>query len=169
MGKLTFRKKLAIRSAIEEVPKRQNQYINRLGISPVRINIKSTKKELLGLQVALMSSAKTQANKSTFLAISLMRDTQAASCSRAGGDAGAGCTCQIFSEARGRSPLTKRFQASRRITLDPSFRQVVDALHDLKVEHPKPAAEEEYCRSRLLRSQRPASWSSPTIGTLPHL
>ena len=48
--------------------------LNRLGISPARIDARSSKKELLGLQASLMSSAKTQADKSTFTAISLMAE-----------------------------------------------------------------------------------------------
>ena len=132
---------LLIRSAIEELLRSRIDDLNRLCISPVGIDVKSSKKELLGLQATLMSSAKTKANKSTFAAISLMAEilklhhgvelaeTQ-----------GPDSLARYFQRLEGEALSRSGSKASRRIMQDQRFRQVVDALNSLEVEHPKPAA-----------------------------
>lgn len=132
---------LAIRCAIEDVLKSRIDNLNRLAVTPLRIDIKSSKKELLGLQAALMSSARAQANKSTFMAISLLAEIlklyHAVELSETQGpDALARYFQRLSGEALSRSGS----KASRRIMQDPRFRQIMDALAKLKVEHPKPAA-----------------------------
>jgi len=140
--KLTVPKELLlIRSAIEELLVRRIDDLNLLGIIPARIDAKSSKKELIGLQAALMSSAKTQANKSTFAAISLMAEILKLHhgvelAETQGPDA----LTRYFQRLEGEALSRSGSKASRRIVQDPSFRQVVEALHSLKVEHPKPAA-----------------------------
>ena len=140
--KLTVPKELLlIRSAIEEVLKTRIDDLNRLGISPVRIDAKSSKKELLGLQATLMSSAKTQANKSTFAAISLMAEILKLHhgvelAETQGPDA----LARYFQRLEGEALSRSGSKASRRIMQDPRFRQVVDALQKLEAPHPKPAA-----------------------------
>lgn len=140
--KLTVPKELLlIRSAIEELLHRRIDDLNLLGISPVRIDAKSSKKELLGLQAILMSSAKNEANKSTFAAISLMAEILKLHhgvelAETQGPDALARYFQRLDGEALSRSGS----KASRRIMQDPGFLQVVDALQKLEVEHPKPAA-----------------------------
>ena len=132
---------LLIRSAIEELLRSRIDDLNRLCISPVGIDVKSSKKELLGLQATLMSSAKTKANKSTFAAISLMAEilklhhgvelaeTQ-----------GPDSLARYFQRLEGEALSRSGSKASRRIMQDQRFRQVVDALNSLEVEHPKSAA-----------------------------
>lgn len=132
---------LLIRSAIEEVQRSRIDDLNRLGISPVKIEVKSSKKEILGLQAALMSSAKTRGNKSTFVAISLiaeilklhhgveLAETQ-----------GPDALARYFQRLEGEALSQSGSKASRRIMQDEKIRQVVDAMHSLNVEHPKPAA-----------------------------
>ncbi|MHB8118299.1 MAG: DEAD/DEAH box helicase [Methanothrix sp.] len=132
---------LLIRSAIEDVLKSRIDDLNLLGISPVRIDAKSSKKELLGLQATLMSSAKNKANKSTFAAISLMAEILKLHhgvelAETQGPDA----LARYFQRLEGEALSRSGSKASRRIMLDPGFLQVVDALHSLEVEHPKPAA-----------------------------
>ncbi|MDQ1261541.1 MAG: hypothetical protein QG575_722 [Euryarchaeota archaeon] len=140
--KLTVpRELLLIRTAIEELLRSRIDDLNLLGVSPIRIDAKSSKKELLGLQATLMSSAKTQANKSTFSAISLMAEILKLHhgvelAETQGPDALARYFQRLDGEALSRSGS----KASRRIIQDPSFRQVVEALQKLDVEHPKPAA-----------------------------
>ena len=140
--KLTVPKELLlIRSAIEELLRSRIDDLNLLGISPVRIDVKSSKKELLGLQAVLMSSAKNQTNKSTFAAISLLAEILKLHhgvelAETQGPDA----LARYFQRLEGEALSRSGSKASRRIVQDPGFRQVVDALQKLEVEHPKPAA-----------------------------
>ena len=140
--KLTVPKELLlIRSAIEELLKTRIDDLNRLGISPVRIDAKSSKKELLTLQATLMSSAKTQANKSTFVAISLMAEIfKLHHAVELAETQGPDALARYFQRLEGEALSRSGSKASRRIMQDPGFLQVVDALQKLDVEHPKPAA-----------------------------
>ena len=140
--KLTVPKELLlIRSAIEELLKSRIDDLNLLGISPVRIDAKSSKKELLGLQATLMSSAKTLANKSTFAAISLMAEIfKLHHAVELAETQGPDALARYFQRLEGEALSRSGSKASRRIMQDPGFLQVVDALHGLEVEHPKPAA-----------------------------
>ena len=140
--KLTVPKELLlIRSALEELLHRRIDDLNLLGISPVRIDAKSSKKELLGLQATLMSSAKTLANKSTFAAISLMAEIfKLHHAVELAETQGPDALARYFQRLEGEALSRSGSKASRRIMQDPGFLQVVDALHGLEVEHPKPAA-----------------------------
>jgi ERCC4-related helicase/ERCC4-type nuclease len=140
--KLTVPKELLlIRSAIEELLRRRIDDLNLLGISPAKIDARSSKKELLGLQAILMSSAKNEANKSTFAAISLMAEIlklhHGVELAETQGPDALG---RYFQRLEGEALSRSGSKASRRIMQDPGFRQVVDALQSLEVEHPKPAA-----------------------------
>ena len=140
--KLTVPKELLlIRSAIEELLKSRIDDLNLLGVSPVRIDAKSSKRELLGLQATLMSSAKTLANKSTFAAISLMAEIfKLHHAVELAETQGPDALARYFQRLEGEALSRSGSKASRRIMQDPGFLQVVDALHGLEVEHPKPAA-----------------------------
>ena len=140
--KLTVPKELLlIRSAIEELLKSRIDDLNLLGVSPVRIESKSSKKELLGLQATLMSSAKTLANKSTFTAISLMAEIlKLHHAVELAETQGPDALARYFQRLEGEALSRSGSKASRRIMQDPGFLQVVDALPSLGVEHPKPAA-----------------------------
>ncbi len=132
---------LQIRTAIEELLSRRIDDLNLLGVSSVRIDAKSSKKELLGLQAALMSSAKSKANKSTFSAISLMAEIlKLHHAVELAETQGPDALARYFQRLDGEALSRSGSKASRRIMQDPSFRQVVESLHNLKVEHPKPAA-----------------------------
>jgi Fanconi anemia group M protein len=140
--KLTVPKELLlIRSAIEELLKARIDDLNLLGISPVRIDAKSSKKELLTLQATLMSSAKNKADKSTFVAISLMAEIfKLHHAVELAETQGPDALARYFQRLEGEALSRSGSKASRRIMQDPGFRQVVDALQKLDVEHPKPAA-----------------------------
>jgi ERCC4-related helicase/ERCC4-type nuclease len=140
--KLTVPKELLqIRTAIEELLNRRIDDLNLLGVSSVRIDAKSSKKELLGLQAALTSSAKSKANRSTFAAISLMAEIlKLHHAVELAETQGPDALARYFQRLDGEALSRSGSKASRRIMQDPSFRQVVEALHNLKVEHPKPAA-----------------------------
>ena len=88
-----------------------------------------------------MSSAKNKANKSTFAAISLMAEIlKLHHAVELAETQGPDALARYFQRLDGEALSRSGSKASRRIMQDPSFRQVVEALHSLKVEHPKPAA-----------------------------
>ncbi|MGB7572137.1 MAG: DEAD/DEAH box helicase [Methanothrix sp.] len=135
------RELLAIRTSIEELLQIRIDDLNRLGASPLRLNIKSSKKELLGLQASLMSSARVSANKSTFAAISLLAEIlKLYHAVELAETQGPDALARYFQRLEGESLSRSGSKASRRIMQDPRFRQTMVALADLKVEHPKPAA-----------------------------
>ena len=141
---------LAIRSAIEDVLKTRIDNLNRLAVSPLRIDIKSTKKELLGLQASLMSSAKSQANKTTFTAISILAEIlKLYHAVELAETQGPDALARYFQRLEGEALSRSGSKASRRIMQDPRFRQIVDALQKLEVEHPKPAAVKKILHEQL--------------------
>jgi ERCC4-related helicase/ERCC4-type nuclease len=139
--KLTVPKELLlIRSAIEDLLKSRIDDLNLLGVSPVRIDANSPKKELLGMQATLMVSAKNRADKSTFAAISLMAEIlKLHHAVELAETQGPDALARYFQRLDGEALSRSGSKASRRIINDPGFRQVVDALQSLDVEHPKPA------------------------------
>jgi ERCC4-related helicase/ERCC4-type nuclease len=149
--KLTVPKELlAIRSAIEDVLKTRIENLNRLAVSPLRIDIKSSKKELLGLQASLMSSAKSQANKTTFMAISILAEIlKLYHAVELAETQGPDALARYFQRLEGEALSRSGSKASRRIMQDPRFRQTVDALQKLEVEHPKPAAVKKILHEQL--------------------
>ena len=139
--KLTVPKELLdIRTAIEEVLRERIDDLNRLGIVPMGIDPRASKKELLGLQAMLMSSAKRQANQATFKGISILAEVlklhHAVDLAETQGTE---ALLKYFQRLQGEALSKSGSKASRRIMEDPKFRQAMQALGELKVEHPKPA------------------------------
>lgn len=139
--KLTVPKELLdIRTMIEEVLQDRIDDLNRLGISPAKIDSRATKKELLGLQAMLMSSAKRQANQATFKGISILAEVlKLYHAVELAETQGTEALLKYFQRLQGEAVSRSGSKASRRIMEDPKFRQAMQALEDLKVEHPKPA------------------------------
>ena len=139
--KLTVPKELLdIRTAIEEVLRDRIDDLNRLGISPVKIDPRATKKELLGLQAMLMSSAKRQANQATFKGISILAEVlKLYHAIELAETQGTEALLKYFQRLQGEAISRSGSKASRRIMEDSKFRQAMQALEDLQVEHPKPA------------------------------
>lgn len=139
-----------IRRSIEEVLKNRIDDLNRLGISAARIDAKSSKKELLGLQATFMSSAKNRANPATFKGISLMAEilklhhaielveTQGTDSLR-----------RYFQRLQGETLSRSGSKASRRIMEDPQIRLALEALDSTDVEHPKLAAVREILKDQI--------------------
>ncbi len=140
--KLTVPKELLdIRTAIEDVLKERIDDLNLLGISPARIDSRASKKELLGLQSMLMSSAQREANQATFKGISLLAEIlKLHHAVELAETQGTDALVRYFQRLQGEALSKSGSKASRRIMLDPKFRQTMDALQTLEVEHPKPAA-----------------------------
>ncbi len=140
--KLTVPKELLdIRTAIEEVLKARIDDLNLLGISPARIDSRASMKELLGLQAMLMSSAKREANQATFKGISLLAEVlKLHHAVELAETQGADALVSYFQRLQGEALSRSGSKASRRIMQDAKFRQAMDALQTLEVEHPKPAA-----------------------------
>lgn len=132
---------LKIRTAIEEVLKSRIDDLNLLGVSQVRIDSKASKKELLALQAALVSSAKKQANHATFKGISVMAEIlKLQHAVELAETQGTSALLRYFQRLEGEALSKSGSKASRRIMLDPKFRQAMAALQQATVEHPKPAA-----------------------------
>lgn len=139
--KLTVPKELLdIRTAIEEVLKDRIENLNRLGVSPARIDTRASKKELLGLQSMLMSSAKRQADQATFKGVSILAEVlKLYHAVELAETQGTEALHKYFQRLESESLSRSGSKASRRIMEDPKFRQAMQSLDELKVEHPKPA------------------------------
>jgi Fanconi anemia group M protein len=150
--KLTVPKELLdIRTAIEDVLKARIDDLNLLGISPARIDSKASKKELLGLQAQLMSSAQREANPATFKGISLLAEVlKLHHAVELAETQGTDALASYFQRLQGEALSKSGSKASRRIMLDPKFRQAMDALQTLEVEHPKPAAVKKILLEQIL-------------------
>jgi Fanconi anemia group M protein len=150
--KLTVPKELLdIRTAIEDVLKARIDDLNLLGISPARIDSKASKKELLGLQAQLMSSAQREANPATFKGISLLAEVlKLHHAVELAETQGTDALASYFQRLQGEALSKSGSKASRRIMLDPKFRQAMDALQKLEVEHPKPAAVKKILLEQIL-------------------
>ena len=150
--KLTVPKELLdIRTAIEDVLKARIDDLNLLGISPARIDPRASKKELLGLQAQLMSSAQIEANQATFKGISLLAEVlKLHHAVELAETQGTDALASYFQRLQGEALSKSGSKASRRIMLDPKFRQAMDALQTLEVEHPKPAAVKKILLAQIL-------------------
>ena len=150
--KLTVPKELLdIRTAIEDVLKARIDDLNLLGISPARIDPRASKKELLGLQAQLMSSAQREANQATFKGISLLAEVlKLHHAVELAETQGTDALASYFQRLQGEALSKSGSKASRRIMLDPKFRQAMDALQTLEVEHPKPAAVKKILLEQIL-------------------
>ncbi len=150
--KLTVPKELLdIRTAIEDVLKARIDDLNLLGISPARIDPRASKKELLGLQAQLMSSAQREANQATFKGISLLAEVlKLHHAVELAETQGTDALVRYFQRLQGEALSKSGSKASRRIMLDPKFRQAMDALQTLEVEHPKPAAVKKILLEQIL-------------------
>lgn len=139
--KLTVPKEiLDIRTSIEEVLRDRIDDLNLLGVSPAKIDSRATKKELLGLQAMLMSSAKRQANQATFKGISILAEVlKLYHAVELAETQGTEALLKYFQRLQGEASSRSGSKASRRIMEDPKFLQAMQALEELKVEHPKPA------------------------------
>jgi Fanconi anemia group M protein len=150
--KLTVPKELLdIRTAIEDVLKARIDDLNNLAISPARIDPRASKKELLGLQAQLMSSAQREANQATFKGISLLAEVlKLHHAVELAETQGTDALVSYFQRLQGEALSKSGSKASRRIMLDPKFRQAMDALQTLEVEHPKPAAVKKILLEQIL-------------------
>jgi len=150
--KLTVPKELLdIRTAIEDVLKARIDDLNNLAISPARIDPRASKKELLGLQAQLMSSAQREANQATFKGISLLAEVlKLHHAVELAETQGTDALIRYFQRLQGEALSKSGSKASRRIMLDPKFRQAMDALQTLEVEHPKPAAVKKILLEQIL-------------------
>lgn len=141
---------LNIRNAIEEVLKERIDDLNRLGVSPARIDAKASKKELLGLQALLGSTAARQANPAVFKAISVMAEVlKLHHAVELAETQGTDALARYFQRLHGESMSRSGSKASRRLMEDPKVRRVMTAVLETKVEHPKLAAVNEILAEQL--------------------
>ena len=139
-----------IKRSIEEVLKNRIDDLNKLGISSAKIDAKSSKKELLGLQASLMASAKSRANPATFKGISLMAEIlKLQHAVELVETQGADSLRRYFQRLQGETLSRSGSKASRRIMEDPQIRQALEALDSTDVEHPKLAAVREILKDQI--------------------
>ena len=139
-----------IRRSIEEVLKKRIDDLNKLGISSARIDAKSSKKELLGLQATFMSSAKNRANPATFKGISLMAEIlKLQHAVELVETQGTDSLRRYFQRLQGETLSRSGSKASRRIMEDLQIRQAMEALDTTDVEHPKLAAVREILKDQI--------------------
>jgi Fanconi anemia group M protein len=88
-----------------------------------------------------MSSAKSQASKTTFTAISILAEIlKLHHAVELAETQGPDALARYFQRLAGEALSRSGSKASRRIMQDPRFRRIMEALEKLDVEHPKPAA-----------------------------
>lgn len=141
---------LRIRTAIEDVLRSRMDELNRLGVSPARVDPRASKRELLGLQAMLRTGAAAQQNPKLFRAVSLMAEILKLQhavelAETQGPDALARYLQRLHGEALSRSGS----KASRRIIEDPRVRKVMADLAETKAEHPKLAAVQEILHEQI--------------------
>ncbi|VVB73100.1 3'-flap repair endonuclease Xpf [uncultured archaeon] len=147
---------LKIRTDIEELLRSRIDDLNLLGVSVARIDPRASKKELLGLQALLMSSASRQANQSTFKGISLMAEIlKLHHAVELAETQGTDALKRYFQRLEGEALSRSGSKASRRIMQDARFRRIMDELQNLTVEHPKPAEVKKILQEQI--AQRPDS------------
>lgn len=141
---------LNIRNAIEEVLKERIDDLNKLGVSPVRIDSKASKKELLGLQALFGSTAARQANPAVFKAISVMAEVlKLHHAVELAETQGTDALARYFQRLHGESLSRSGSKASRRLMEDPKLRRAMTAVSETKVEHPKLAAVQKILMEQL--------------------
>jgi len=131
---------LKIRARVEEVLQDRIDDLNRLGVSPARIDPRAAKKELLALQAMLVTAAKRQPNPATFKGISVMAEIlKLHHAVELAETQGTDALASYFQRLQGEALSKSGSKASRRIMQDPRFGQAMDALQKTNVEYPKPA------------------------------
>ncbi len=142
---------LSIRNAIEEILAERIEDLNRLGVSPARIDSKASKKELLGLQSLMASTAARQANPAVFKAISVMAEVlKLHHAVELAETQGTDALARYFQRLHGESLSRSGSKASRRLMEDPKVRRIMAAVAETKVEHPKLAAVRQILEEQLL-------------------
>ncbi len=141
---------LKIRAAVEDVLQGRVDDLNRLGVSPARIDPRASKKELLALQSMLMSSAKSRPNPATFKGISALAEIlKLHHAVELAETQGTDALARYFQRLQGEALSRSGSKASRRIMQDARFRQAMDMLQKTSVEHPKPAAVKEILQEQI--------------------
>ncbi len=139
-----------IRTTIEEVLKDRIDDLNRLGISPAKIDFRASKRELLELQAILGSSAARQANPAIFKGISVMAEIlKLHHAVELAETQGTDSLARYFQRLHGEALSRSGSKASRRLMEDPRLRRAMAAVSETKVEHPKLAAVRQILKEQI--------------------
>lgn len=139
-----------IRTAIEEVLKDRIDNLNRLGISPAKIDFRASKRELLELQAILGSSAARQANPAVFKGLSVMAEIlKLHHAVELAETQGTDSLARYFQRLHGEALSRSGSKASRRLMEDPRLRRAMAAVSETKVEHPKLAAVRQILKEQI--------------------
>ncbi|HSD58822.1 MAG TPA: DEAD/DEAH box helicase, partial [Methanotrichaceae archaeon] len=125
---------LKIRTAIEEVLKDRIDDLNRLGVSAAKIDPRASKRELLGLQALLGSTAARQGNPAIFKGISLLAEVlKLHHAVELAETQGTDALARYFQRLQGEALSRSGSKASRRLMEDPKLRKAMAAVTETKV------------------------------------
>ncbi|MDM7935402.1 MAG: DEAD/DEAH box helicase, partial [Methanothrix sp.] len=129
---------LRIRDALEGVLRERIDDLNRLGVSPARIDHRASKKELLSLQATLVASSRRQPNPAFFRGISMMAEIlKLHHAVELAETQGPDALLRYLQRLEGEALSKGGSKASRRIMEEQRTRQAMEILRTTKVEHPK--------------------------------
>lgn len=141
---------LKVRTAIEDALKSRIDGLNQLAVAPARIDHRTSKKELLGLQSMLQASVARNANPAVFKGISVMAEVlKLHHAVELAETQGSDALNRYFQRLQGEALSKGGSKASRRIMEDPRIRQALSTLMETNVEHPKLAVVKSILREQI--------------------
>ena len=148
---------IKLRRLIEDVLWDRIEKLNHLGIleqsmglQQAKIDPRASKRELLDLQAKMRTLAARQPNPALFKGISIMAEVlKLHHAVELAETQGTSALSRYFSRLESEALSKSGSKASRRLMDDPSIRMALNALADIKVEHPKLAAAQEIIKDQL--------------------
>ena len=148
---------IKLRRLIEDVLWDRIENLNQLGVveqsmglQQSKIDPRASKRELLDLQAKMRTSAARQPNPALFKGISIMAEVlKLHHAVELAETQGTSALSRYFSRLESEALSKSGSKASRRLMDDPSIRMALNALADIKVEHPKLAAAQEIIKDQL--------------------
>jgi ERCC4-related helicase len=148
---------IKLRRLIEDVLWDRIEKLNQLGIveqsmglQQAKIDPRASKRELLDLQAKMRTLAARQPNPALFKGISIMAEVlKLHHAVELAETQGTSALSRYFSRLESEALSKSGSKASRRLMDDPSIRMALNALADIKVEHPKLAAAKEIIKDQL--------------------
>lgn len=141
---------LKVRTAIEDSLKDRIDGLNQLAVAPARIDHRTPKRELLGLQSMLQASVARNASPAVFKGISIMAEVlKLHHAVELAETQGSDALNRYFQRLQGEALSKGGSKASRRIMEDPRIRQAISALMETAVEHPKLAVVKDILREQI--------------------
>jgi ERCC4-related helicase/ERCC4-type nuclease len=146
-----------LRRLVEDVLYQRIEDLNQLdilgqsmGMQQAKIDPRASKRELLDLQARMRTLAARQPNPALFKGISIMAEVlKLHHAVELAETQGTSALSRYFSRLESEALSKSGSKASRRLMDDPNIRTALDALANIKVEHPKLAAAQEIIMDQL--------------------